>query len=441
MSIRCNNNQTETSRGEIMEATSTSGSEAARLYQQRDQRLQDAIALRVPDRVPVVFNSGFWQAAYAGYTVREAMYDYRLNAAAWRKAALELQPDGIMAPLIQTALGPLLDALGWRPLRWPGHGVTDNATFQYLDQEVMKADEYGLFIEDPTHFYLTCYLPRVSEALAPLAKLPQFPRAQNLRLLPWFRVFADPEVTATLQKLSAIGAEAQRLWEHHAALQQELVNLGFPSTAAAGCPCPYDYFADYLRGSRGIMLDMYRRKDELLAAMEHLTPILSKSAVSAGTAGACNIIFMALHWGLDGFMSLGQFKTFYWPFLRRVMMAQIEAGVVPCVYWEGDCISRLETIADIPRGKAIYWFERTDLFRAKQVLGEVVCLRGGVPPSLLNVGTPEEVTARCRQVIERVGKGGGLILDGGGGGGIPDEARPENVKAMFRAVHEYGRYQ
>jgi uroporphyrinogen-III decarboxylase len=89
----------------------------------------------------------------------------------------------------------------------------------------------------------------------------------------------------------------------------------------------------------------------------------------------------------------------------------------------------------IPPGKAIYWFERGDLFRAKDILGQITCLRGNVPPSLLNTGTPEEVDACCRKLIEVVGKGGGFILDGGIG--VPDEARPENVAAMFAAPQKY----
>ncbi|NNN19288.1 MAG: hypothetical protein HKL84_05475, partial [Acidimicrobiaceae bacterium] len=109
--------------------------------------------------------------------------------------------------------------------------------------------------------------------------------------------------------------------------------------------------------------------------------------------------------------------------------------LVPLVLWEGDCTTRLETIADIPAGKAIYWFERTDLFHAKEVLGDVVCLRGNVPASMLNTGTPEEVRDYCRKLIEGVGKNGGFILDGGIG--IPDEARLENVRAMFQSVHDF----
>lgn len=54
---------------------------------------------------------------------------------------------------------------------------------------------------------------------------------------------------------------------------------------------------------------------------------------------------------------------------------------------------------------------------------------------MLCTGTPDQVDAFSRQLIEKVGKGGGFILDGPGG--IPDEARRENVRAMFAAAKKY----
>ena len=42
--------------------------------------------------------------------------------------------------------------------------------------------------------------------------------------------------------------------------------------------------------------------------------------------------------------------------------------------WEADCTKRLEMIRDIPPGKCIYWFERTDMVKAFEVLGDVVAL-------------------------------------------------------------------
>jgi uroporphyrinogen-III decarboxylase len=121
-----------------------------------------------------------------------------------------------------------------------------------------------------------------------------------------------------------------------------------------------------------------------------------------------------------------------------VIVGLIENGITPLVFWEGNCDSRMEIIADVPRGKCIYWLERSDIFRAKAILGDVVCLRGGIPGATLIGGSPGEVRDLCRKLIEVVGKGGGFMLDVSVG--IPAEARTENVYAMYQAGREYGRY-
>jgi hypothetical protein len=407
---------------------------SAGLYQERSQRVQDAIALRRSDRIPVIYETQFWHAAYAGYTVREVMYDYKRLTDSYRKAMVDLQPDSMHLNLAHTGIGPLLDGVDYRQLEWPGHGVGNNLPYQYLDREVMKGDEYDLFIQDPTYFCLTRYLPRIAGLFEPFAKFPHLPKMQHIRVLSALSVFAEPDVAQMLAKLVEVGAEAKRMLRRAADFADELAtDFGIPVAFAGFSMAPFDYFADYLRGSKGIMLDMYRQKHKLLAAMDRILPMLVDSAVEAASYGRGNVIFIPLHWGLDGFMSEQQFKTFYWPQLRQLMIEMIDRGLVPCPFWEGNCASRLEIISDIPRGKAIYRFERTDLFHAKKVLGDIVCLCGNVPASLLQTGTPDEVRAYCHELIEGIGKTGGLILCGASG--IPDDAPAENVLAMFRSVH------
>jgi len=62
---------------------------------------------------------------------------------------------------------------------------------------------------------------------------------------------------------------------------------------------------------------------------------------------------LMLHKGLDRFMSNEQYKKFYWPSLRKVMMGLIDEGLVPLPLFEGNCASRLEIIKDIPKREAI----------------------------------------------------------------------------------------
>ena len=411
---------------------------AALLYSQRQKRMADVIALRQPDRVPMIYSSTFWHAAYAGISLRAAMYDYDALAAAFRKAVLALEPDAASSPFGLVALGPVLEMVGFRAYQWPGHGLPDNRPYQYLDREYMTADEYDLYLEEPNWFILTRYMPRVAEAFAPFAQIPWLNGSSNVRLV--FRVhhFANKDTAAAFTRMVEAGEEARRMAERDQAFAAELKAMGFPLAAAAMATAPYDYFADFFRGSKGIMLDLRRRPDKLLAAMQKVVPLLISDAVASAQANEGAIVFIPLHWGLDGFMSLDQFKTFYWPPLRQVMMGLIEAGLVPMVFWEGNCNSRLETIADIPPGTCIYQFERSDIFRAKAILGGITCLRGNVPPSLLIGGTPEDVRDYCRKLIDVVGKGGGFILEGATS--VPNEARLDNVFAMYETAKTYGRY-
>jgi uroporphyrinogen-III decarboxylase len=88
-------------------------------------------------------------------------------------------------------------------------------------------------------------------------------------------------------------------------------------------------------------------------------------------------------------------------------------------------------------GKACYKFESIDMVEAREVLGDGIALRGGVPVSLLVTGTPEQVNEHVRRLIETVAKRGAFIIDAST---ILDNARPENVRALFDAVREYNDY-
>ena len=200
---------------------------------------------------------------------------------------------------------------------------------------------------------------------------------------------------------------------------------------------PYDTLSDFFRGMKGAMLDMYRRPDKVVLACEKLLPFMLEMAVNAVRATGNPRVFIPIHWGLDNFMSPDQFKKFFWPTLRQLMVDLINEGLNPCPLWEGNCTSRLEIIKDIPAGKACYAFEATDMAKAKEILGDRVCIRGNVPLSILATGTPEAVKGYCKKLIDTVGRDGGYIMDASTG---LDDAKPENVKAMFEFTREYGVY-
>jgi uroporphyrinogen-III decarboxylase len=407
------------------------------LLQERVERVRAAIGLRQPDRVPFAPFMTFFPARYAGLDFEPAMHDYRKLAAAMKKFMLDFQPDVFPDTFRILAWAPTLEILDYRQLVWPGHRGRPDVTYQFVEGEYMKAEEYDAFIDDPSDFLLRRFLPRAWGSLAPLAGLRPLSWAWYTRMVSYVSFFGKPEVSEALESLIKAGQEASRMVKAALELTREMESLGFPRQFASSTYAPFDYLGDFFRGTRGIMLDMYRNPDKLLAAIDRVLPSMIEQGTTAAKTSGVNRVFIPLHKGLDGFMSPEQFNTFYWPSLKKLMLACIDAGFTPNPLFEGDCTSRLEVIKDIPRGKAVYWFERTDLIQAKRVLGDTVCIEGGVPSSLLIGGSPAQVKAYCKKLIAVAGENGGFILNGDVG--IPDEARPENVRAITEAVLEDGR--
>jgi uroporphyrinogen-III decarboxylase len=149
------------------------------------------------------------------------------------------------------------------------------------------------------------------------------------------------------------------------------------------------------------------------------------------------IVFLPLHKGADGWMNRKQFETFYWPSLKRVLNALVEEGLVPVLFAEGTYTSRLEMVNEFPKGAVGWWFDQTDMTRAKAILGDHCSIWGNVPSSLLVTGRPAEVKEYCRGLIETAGKGGGYVLTAGC---FSDDGKLENLKAMVSAAREYGSY-
>jgi hypothetical protein len=405
-------------------------------YEARWQRIMDCVQLKQPDRMPVVLYATFWLARYGGITCKQLMYDYEKTKEIAERAVLELEPDVVSPMVMQNAIGRVLELADFKQLQWPGHGVGDDQPYQYLDREYMSADEFDDFMFDPTGFYLQKYLPRVAGAFDGIQDLPPLPGLHYIRLVYGMRGFAKPRVRKALENVIRAGEEVEVLARHQNEWAQSIAQKGYPQINAAMGISPYDFIADYFRGATQMMKDLYRNKDKLLALLDKSAIFLSRMIIAMAKSTGNPIVMIPIHWAPDAFMSPKQFETFWWPSFRKVMINLIDAGLIPMPLWEADCTKRLEVIRDIPPGKCIYWFERTDMVRAFEVLGDVVALRGNVSPSLLTTGTPAEVDLAVKHLADNVfAKGGKLILDAAFG--LPDETPVENVRAMFAAARKY----
>jgi ABC-type branched-subunit amino acid transport system ATPase component/uroporphyrinogen-III decarboxylase len=412
---------------------------AEQAYKARVTRIKDAIQMqKLPDRVPVLVLPSFFPVYNAGITPQDAMYDYKKLTAAYKKFLAEFQPDGHLGADMPGP-GRFFEALDYKLYSWPGHGVPAERSYQANEGEYMKADEYDALIHDPSNFMSNTYFPRVFGALEPFKMLPAFTGILEMYGLAYnFLTFGMPPLQAALKSLVKAGNEAMKWLGAIMAWNTETIAAGYPNIIGGFTKAPFDVIGDTLRGTRGIMLDMYRQPGKLLEAMEALVPLMIKMGVGSAQMNGKPLIFMPLHKGADGFLSGAQFKKFYWPTLRKVMTGLIDEGIVPFPAAEGGYNSRLEVVKDLPKGKTMWMIDQTDMAAAKKTLGTVACLAGNVPSSMLSMGTPQQVKDYVKSLIGSCAAGGGYIVSNGA---FFDEARAENVRAMVDAAMEYGIYK
>jgi uroporphyrinogen-III decarboxylase len=301
----------------------------------------------------------------------------------------------------------------------------------------MKADEYDVLLKDPADFFMRVYLPRTMEAFEPFRKLPPFKFAFGMPT-GFLGACMQPDVQEAFQSIIDAGKELAKFRLAVAEVTKEAQAAGYPPFVGGFAHAPFDLIGDTLRGTHGIMMDMFRQPGKLQEAMEAVTPWIVEQAVSGANATGVPMIFMPLHKGDDSFMSEKQFETFYWPGLKKVILDLVAEGCVPLLFAEGSYNKRLEVVRDLPARSVIWWFDRTDMARAKKILGDRNCLAGNVPTSLICTGTPEELKEHCRKLIEVCGNHGGYILTGGA---QVHNTTAANLRALIEAVKQYGVYK
>ena len=404
-------------------------------YQTRVGRFIKVIKLEKPDRVPYILPAGTFPLYYSGMTLKEAMHDPERAVQAYRRFFNEFESDVFSGGMAGSArASEILNPLN---MKWPGHGLPDDASMhQFVEGEYMKEDEYDMFLDDLSDWCFRRYLPRSIGALAPFAEFQPIPYMLGMANR-FVGPAVMPHVRAAYQAIIDYGLETEKSMGPAMKFGQEVRAAGYPSFFGGQSHAPFDILADTLRGTKGILLDIYRQPEKVLQAMHKIVKMNIDVGLDGIKMSGVPIVFFALHKGDDTFMSSKQYEKFYWPTFREVILGLIEQGAVPLLFAEGAYNNRLEIIKDLPRGKVIWYFDRTDMFRAKKILGDTACLSGNIPASLMITGTPKEVKEYCRRLIEVCGEGGGFILTGGAS---IDKGNPDNLRAMTEAVMEYGVY-
>lgn len=136
------------------------------------------------------------------------------------------------------------------------------------------------------------------------------------------------------------------------------------------------------------------------------------------------------------FYPLEIFERFWMPYTRQIVDAMWSEGIITWFHLDTSWDKNISYFKDLPRGSAILDFDgTTDIFTAKEILRDHLCIASDVHPALLALGKPEEVEAYCKRLIDEVGGDGGLIICTGCY--VPGAVKPGNFRAMIETGKTY----
>lgn len=187
------------------------------------------------------------------------------------------------------------------------------------------------------------------------------------------------------------GEIVQDYLSHIGSVAASLEMMGYPTFGSAAMLCPYDAFADNVRGIMDTNIDILTDPESVMEAVKRWGDHSIPGDIAVAKQSGSKYVFMPLHCGGESFMSPEHFKEYYWPHLKRCLTALIDQGFTPIAFCEGRYTSRLDIISDVPAGKIIYIFEDVDLAKAKKTLSGIACIMAGIASQTLMYGKPEDV--------------------------------------------------
>jgi hypothetical protein len=360
------------------------------LLRQHERRIRDAVALREPDRVPVVPNGAAWAARVTGTRMLDFCTDPRVAYPALIKAYTSLgEIDGFQAPSYHVNAVSLL----WLSrVKVPGRDLPEDKMWQMDESGLMAEDDYDAILAEGygpwLDRYLTERLPGVAEEFACLAD-------------------SADEATAAWQERGVV----------------ILSPLVFT--------IPYEYFCGG-RSMKEFLLDLFRRPDKVQAAMDVAAPVLLQRMREVIREQRPMGVWVGGWRSASEFLAPRLWERFVFPYLKQFVEAVVEEGVIPVLHFDANWTRDLERLRDLPKATCVLSLDgKTDIFRAKEALGDHMCIMGDVHPSMLSLGTPQQVTEYCKRLIREVGPSGFILSSGCD---VPPEAPIENVRAMVESV-------
>jgi uroporphyrinogen decarboxylase len=363
------------------------------------ERIENAIKLKPAPagEVPVAPLIITFHAALAGMTQAQIFS----NVTTWREA-VDKAYDRIGTPDLGFAIWPR-DVAFSEALRYklPGRELGDDSLFQINEQEVMQRADYETLLAAGYGRWFLDY---------------------NLRL--------QPDLPTGWRGRAIITYQFIRMGLRIRGNAARLEKRGVPPAFYSGAYPPFDFFW-MARSINKFVTDLHDCPDLVKKACDaSVDAILATIMQSLMATNGKRVCIYPMRSSAT-FISPKMFEKFGLEPIKRMVEFLIKKGITPILHCDANWTPMLHYFRELPRASCILELDGdTDIYKAKETLGDWMCLKGDVPARLLAFGEVGEVEAHCEKLIREIGHGGGFIL--GSGCEVPLNSKLENVKAMIR---------
>ncbi len=366
---------------------------SANRYEDRLGRIKKAIALEKPDRTPIVLEYSGFAAYVTGTPVARFLASPIENLETMIQAYRMVGDADAINYGSFWPYGLCYDFLS--KVRVPGIDLPENEMWQVDEKELMKREDYDRLLEIGWPDYLDHFFRERLFKDVPEEYLP--PKRKS------------PDV---------LGA-----WRSE----------GIPVLSGGDITTPFEV----LCGSRSLpefSRDLFEIPDKVVSVMDEIVPHLGHKAIRHAKKRGYPVVWIGGWRTAPSMLSPAMWDRFVWPYLERLVNEVVDSALIALLHLDSDWTRELKRFRELPRGKCIVALDgETDIFAAKEILGDHLCIMGDVPASMLYLEKSNTVYGYCTRLIRELGPEGFILQSGCD---IPPNARLENVQAMVAAAME-----
>ncbi|MFZ7120029.1 MAG: uroporphyrinogen decarboxylase family protein [Eubacteriaceae bacterium] len=382
-------------------------------YQEKVERILTTVSHQEPDKVPILSMFETWSVSYANSTIKEMEDNPEKEIEIYSKPHGDVYSDAAFVS------GLAFDAKSARLIGCKGHFISeDGQTVQHTEISPMRAEEYSELVKDPMGYMFNTMVPRKAEKLSK-----GYPENYN----------AIKDLVNHWKFKSAAQGKLLEVLKNKYNMPVLSSNIAYP---------PMDIIFDYLRGFKGISMDLRRNPDDLLAGINALEEFANQiMGIAPDAESVPEFPFYATMMHVPTFINPKQFEKYFWPTYERMFNRIHQLGGKLVMFLEGNWESKYEFLNSMPKNFAIGILEEDNVFNAKKKIGDNITLAGGMPLNMLKYDNKEKCIDYAKRLVDECAPGGGYIFTSSRALLSKDDLNVENLIAVNNYVHEYGIYK